>query len=176
MQDIFENLVLPRLLSHSIRKCYLHPVRFEIIYQDLNPQDYDIDYWMKQDKEGDDNCETELSDVAQNPELMSEIKSKIVAMTWDTVVYPVQTLTGFSQKKGNTDNRGGGCGNLNIDVDEFEYSLTNPTGITLRNLTEVAYRLKGSKYDWWYELYSTFTEENRTDTEVLIEVKFGYGS
>jgi hypothetical protein len=46
----------------------------------------------------------------------------------------------------------------------------------MRNLTEVLYRLKGSKYDWWYELYSGFTVTNCNDKEVTIDVEFGYGS
>ena len=148
MQDIFENLVLPRFVGHSITKCYLHPVRLEIVYRDLNPHECNVDWLMKHSLDGDENCEMELSEVTSNQDLMAEIKKKVKALTWETVVYPVPTLTGFSLRKGNTDNRGGGCGNMGIDVDDFEYSITNPTGVTLRNLTEIVYRLKGSKYDW----------------------------
>jgi len=176
MQNIFEDLVLPRVVSHSIRKCYLHPVKWEIVFKELNPHECDIDWLMTTSKEGDENCEMDLSEVRSNTDLMAEIKEKVNALTWDSIVYPVETLEGFSLKNGNTDNRGGGCGNLNIDVDDFEYTITNPGGVTLRNLTELVYRLKGSKYDWWYELYSTFVEQHRTDKKVLIEVQFGYGS
>lgn len=176
MDNVFEILVLPRLMIHVIQRCYLHPVKLQIVYDELELQKFDIEWQMKYTAEGDENCDMELTQVTSNADLMAAIKKKITALTWDSVVFPVFKLTGFSQKTGNTDNRGGGCGNLKIDVDDFEYTIINSTGVTLRNLTEVIYRLKGSKYDWWYEIYSTFVEENRSDNSVLIEVKFGYGS
>lgn len=85
-------------------------------------------------------------------------------------------LTGVGTDTGNSDTRGGGCGNIGIPLEEFTYTVENPTGITLRQVTEVVYRLKGSKYDWWYELYSGITEQSRVNGHLTITTDFGYGS
>jgi hypothetical protein len=89
----------------------------------------------------------------------------------DEIVDKSKTLTIFSRQNGNTDNSGG-CGNLGIPVEEFVWKKECKYGITLKDITEGVYRLKGSKYDLWYELFGSVER----DENGIYEVDFGYGS
>ena len=96
-----------------------------------------------------------------------------------TCLYPQKRLTVWSKKTGNDDTRGGGCGRLNLPASEFTWSADCPKGVTLRHLTEGVYRMKGSKYDLWYELYSGFGSDpvvSDCGEAISVEVGFDYGS
>lgn len=100
---------------------------------------------------------------------------------WDFVPFPAVTrLSVWSMDIGNddkdVDHRGGGCGHLRLPVADFNYSIANPTGITAQNIAECVYRLKGSKYDLWYELFCKIKHLKFEDDELLFEVIFDYGS
>lgn len=58
----------------------------------------------------------------------------------------------------------------------FSWKTENPKGITLRDLTEAIYRMKGSKYDWWYELFGDITLLEETEDGYKIIASFDYGS
>src|SRR5205085_6735453 len=58
-----------------------------------------------------------------------------------------------------------GCGNLHLPIDEFQWEISYAGGITLRNLVEGVYRMKGSKYDYWYELFGGLIVEENDDTQ-----------
>ena len=105
-------------------------------------------------------------------------KLNIDIITWDSLAFNKEAvcLKIFSQKIGNKDNRGGGCGNKGIPVEEFKYTIENKNGITIRDLTEAVYRMKGSKYDYRYELYSEIRIIEETKDTVVVEAVFGYGS
>lgn len=108
----------------------------------------------------------------------SDFDTGIKNLDWEFLVFGPE-ITSFhisSSRTGNKDSRGGGCGNLWLPLDDFKYKITNKNGITLANVTEAAYRMKGSKYDWWYELYSGLTIKKRTKTAVHAEINFDYGS
>ena len=77
---------------------------------------------------------------------------------------------------GNTDNRGGGCGNLHIPLSEFKWDCTNPSGINIKDIAEGVYRMKGSKYDWWYEMFSDNSKYIIKNDTVHFEIDFDYGS
>ena len=89
---------------------------------------------------------------------------------------PQKSLTGFSLSTGNSDNRGGGCGDFRFTKDDFRYTIYKQNGLTLKDLTEVVDRLKGSKYDYWYELYEGISVSSQTADSLTIQVEFGYGS
>ncbi len=82
----------------------------------------------------------------------------------------------YSELTGNDDPRGGGCGNYKFRKEDFVWTIKNVNGITFGNLVECVYRLKGSKYDLWYEMYCGIILEKETDDGYLIEVRFDHGS
>ena len=143
--------LLSKIVADTIRYCYVHPVTFQMVFKK---------FYIEAAYEENDN-----------------IKQLVDSLTWDSLVFApnITTLTVFTQQTGSDDVRGGGCGDLEIPVQEFRYSIVNSTGITLKNLTEAVYRMKGSKYDWSYEeldkIKCTFNGDN-----VVVEAKFSYGS
>jgi hypothetical protein len=94
---------------------------------------------------------------------------------WNDVLFEQENLVITTDYNGNDDARGGGCGNLNIDISEFKWGKNCPGGITVYDLTEAAYRMKGSKYDHWYELFNEITLETQDDA-VIFKISFDYGS
>ena len=98
------------------------------------------------------------------------------SLQWDTVVLPKTKLRMTSKQTGNTDNRGGGCGCMRFPQSMFVWDIENKDGITLKNLAEAIYRMKGSKYDWWYELFSGVMLLQETDDRYEMMVSFDYGS
>lgn len=137
---------LSEIISQSLYCLYLHPVKLEIIHKELT-MDEDTHY---------DN------EYANN-------------LTWDSLVFSsdIKKINVFTQKTGNTYMRGG-CGELDIPVEEFSYTIESNTGITLRHLTDAVYRLKGSKYDWFYESYAGIKIVKNDSSSLDIEVYFHY--
>jgi hypothetical protein len=147
--------MLELVVIDSLTSVYVHPVKLELVWEtpDILLEDMD----------------EEFEDMD-----MDEIR----AWVWDTVVLPsISKLTVFSKKTGNNDPRGGGCGERNVPLEDFTWTVNNPKGITLKELVECVYRLKGSKYDVWYETFLGFTK-HKTDEDgaLILETKFDYGS
>lgn len=84
----------------------------------------------------------------------SAYPESIGGFTWGSLVLPphVTSVRMFSRDSGSTDIRGGGCGNLHLPVEDFQVKFSDLSGIKLKHIVEGIYRLKGSKYDWEYEL------------------------
>ena len=82
----------------------------------------------------------------------------------------------ISKLTGNIDSRSGGCSYLNLPADEFQWGIINSNGITLRNIIECIYRLKGSKYDYCYELFSSIQMKKTNNDKLTLKVNFNYGS
>lgn len=155
--------ILSSVMNSMIRSCYVHPVSFKMIFQEI-----DIDIGMLEDY---------LDEIEEKEIVQEKAVFEVVKWNWDFVPFPeITKLTVNGNQAGNTDARGGGCGNLNIPLEEFTWTVENPDGITLFEFTEGAYRMKGSKYDWWYELYSSMCMESMIDGHMTVEVGFGYGS
>lgn len=96
---------------------------------------------------------------------------------WGYVPFPnITKLHVWSEKTGNCDVRGGGCGDLWIPREDFQYKIDNPGGITARDIIECVYRLKGSKYDLWYEFYTGVLNFDIVDQKLKFQVRFDYGS
>lgn len=143
---------------------YVHPVQLKLVFEDL-PNVYDeLDERGQIDEDADNKLEID-----------EETKSFVTAMTWKTVVSECKILNVSSRHTGNKDIRGGGCGNLGLPVEEFRWKQVCPKGIRLQDLIGSIYRLKGSKYDYWYELLSEvhFTRDGNT---LNAFVEFDYGS
>lgn len=151
--------VLSAIVGDAIKCCYVHPVRFEMVFKEFS---------------------LGLSwDVFLNKNIPFD-EEVVKSLTWDSLVFDssIKELMVYTMKTGNKDNRGGGCGNItDLQDEEFEYTIKNPNGITLKDLTECVYRMKGSKYDWWYELYSGIKIDcDNVPGYISLEAKFDYGS
>ena len=162
---VFNELTYERLLSiimkDTIMCCYMHPVKLCMVFEEIN---FDILYHYL------------LRGVSGDIDFVDELMENIHELNWEEQIMIQKKLTGYTTFNGNDDDRGGGCGNLGVPISEFEYTIHNDKGITLRDLTEIVYRLKGSKYDWWYELYTGFKCKQISDEECIIEINFNYGS
>jgi hypothetical protein len=146
---------LTEIIGKLIRRMYVHPVRFEMVYEDIDLEDI-----------SDPDCEID-------PETVDEMKT----LGWDWIPYPgISTIKVRSNRTGNDDSRGGGCGGLLIPVNEFKYTITRETSVTIRDIVECVYRMKGSKYDWWYELFYGVNVLKVTDTKLTLKAEFDYGS
>ena len=141
------------LLGETLNSTVLHPSKLIILFRDI-----EIDH---------ENFREEIS---------KDFDNFLNSLTWETIVFQGITKILFrSDQIGNKDNRGGGCGGCGFTVDDFRYEMTTNGQVTVRDLTEGVYRMKGSKYDYWYELYDgcifTIDGDNLT-----VDVVFGYGS
>ena len=155
--------IISRLLENLIRDVILHPVRLTLLWPD-----YFNGYIRDLDSRIGDYTDEEISEIQ---EFLHH------RCNWDFIPYEkIFHLSAFSTKTGNDDERGGGCGNMEFTKDDFIWETDNMAGITLKDLTEAVYRLKGSKYDYWYELYTNFRILECTDGHMKIEVIFDYGS
>ena len=131
---------LSAIISYSIKCCYVHPVTFQMVFEDL---------------------------------VINDIFNFI---TWDSLAFnPEDTvLEIFNQKTGNNDRHGGSCGYKNIPIEEFEYIIENEDGITIRDLTEAVYRMKGSKYDTVYEMFRKIKVREQDENKIIVEAIFDY--
>jgi len=139
-----------------IKDVKLHPVKLELIF------DENIDY-------------NAIRDILEN----KEDEEIIEKYNWDSLVRDKNTknLYIYSTDTGNDDTRGGGCGDAGFTEEDFIWETSNENGITLRDVVEGCYRLKGSKYDYWYELFGEIVEEKSSDDSTIrFKVSYGYGS
>jgi hypothetical protein len=145
--------ILTDIIEITIKYVYVHPVSLQLIFDPLDNETFDYDKYP-------------------------EIKRKIInSITWNTLIVDqeLKIAVGKSKRNGNTDNRGGGCGNLKIPIEDFEYTVKNKNGITIKDITEIVYRLKGSKYDWWYELFCCVENIKLDDHSIEFTTDFDYG-
>lgn len=154
---MFSESVLNAIVGSTIKCCYVHPVTFKMVFKEVRP--------------------AEIIETLEYKKLTFD-RDQINHLTWETIIDAEAThLTVSTSRNGDKDRRGGGCGNLNIPIQEFEYTIENPNGITLKDMTEGVYRMKGSKYDWWYELFSNLTVDFPiADDHIFVDVEFDYGS
>jgi hypothetical protein len=164
--------VLSCVCADSIMCCYVHPVTFQMMWKDLSLTEFPLADMLTNKFELDEESPSALVLQAGARSFIS----RMLPLGWDAIVFPHAHLLVWSRQNGNDDVRGGGCGGYNIPVADFRYTIENQSGITLRNLTEAIYRMKGSKYDYGYEMYVEFDVTRCGHDTVEIEVGFGYGS
>lgn len=174
------NKYISDIVGETIKCVYLHPVKCIHVFQNL---DYikSVVYDKVLDRALDealkvvpDRREVYLTQLKR--ELANKIKPEIDGsdLTWDAKVWDgVTKLRVFSEKTGNRDICGGGCGDLDLSIEDFQWECENPNGITLRDLTEAIYRMKGSKYDYCHELFSYIYVDIKDDL-ATVEVDFSY--
>lgn len=150
------------LIASALKHVVLHPVKLVLIW-DARPN-------IKKLKNS--LMDYEVEDL----EKANLILKNIEINGWNAVVLPKHNLKMISKSTGNQDIRGGCGGCYNFKQSDFVWEITNPSGITFGNLVEGVYRMKGSKYDLWYELFSEIKIINEDDDSYTIEAIFGYGS
>ncbi len=155
--------VLSILVGEAIKSVNLHPVKLELMFRKNSPylMNMYIDHYI---------------DESGNETLYMSFLRQIENEGWDTIVLPKTTLTIFSPTLGNKDDKGGGCGGYDFKESDFVWNITNESGITFRNIVEGVYRLKGSKYDYWYEMYTGIQLVEETDNGYKIQTNFDYYS
>lgn len=112
-------------------------------------------------------------DINRSLELLNDA---VLKEGWNYVPFPeITSIEVYSNQTGNDDIRGGGCGDFDIPVTDFRYTIEGHQ-ITVRDIIECVYRMKGSKYDYWYELFSEIRNLQAQDNKITFEVTFDYGS
>ena len=146
-----------------IKNIKLHPVKLELLFNE------NIDYEMINEMY---NNEIEESGEKRDNNI------NIENYNWNSLIKDKSytNLYMYSDRTGNYDNRGGGCGEFGFTKDDFIWKIENKNGINLKDIVEGCYRLKGSKYDFWYELFCGLKEENIKDSTITYKIDFDYGS
>lgn len=152
--------MLSKILEITIQNVYLHPVTFKLIFRPLNKSLFHIDEY-------------------------TEYEQKLINnLSWDTLILDekLTMATGKICTNENTNVMDRIC-NIKLPTKDFMYTIENVNGITIRDITEIVYRLKRSKYDWWYELYYGITIKKITNISshnnlsiMKFIVEFDYGS
>lgn len=166
--------ILNCLIGEAIKKVYLHPVQYQHVWEPKPFSEQEFEEIFQNEFDQDN-----ISDYDDDEE--EKLFPKTPYFQWSDLAFGshIQTLHISSESNGNDDIRGGGCGQLNIPTKEFSWTIQNSNGITFQNLVEAVYRMKGSKYDWWYEIYEQIEIDNKQTSkkkEIHIVVYFGYGS
>jgi len=185
------------LIKKSIKQVYVHPVRYELVwdkqvdfselesgsrfdaifyvekfnfdtYKEFIKQKHaaSIGYRQKQ-------YQTQLFDTLAIS-LPKDILALAKSIEWNTVLFPHTELYVQSSSTGNDDVKGGGCGNINLSEEDFTWQKDTPHGITLRDLTEGVYRMKGAKYDWQYELVGGLEINSPNQNWMRCDISFKY--
>lgn len=171
--------LLSRVVSRLLDSVYLHPVKLTLEWLDINNKLIDLEEefahpaGVKQffiDKH-----------ISYNPDIVKYLES----MTLNSLVFDDTVKTLIISTDGmivGYDSKGYmGRRRFNFSRDDTTWVEYNPGGITLKNLVEAVYRMKGCKYDYWYETFgyiSTTSVFYDTSGELVVELEanFGYGN
>ncbi|OJJ15714.1 hypothetical protein BKI52_38175 [marine bacterium AO1-C] len=193
---------ISRLVSETIKQVYVHPVRYELIWKDevdVSELKYASDLFQQifYDEEFDKDTYKEFIKKrarASQSQLLQWYKAELfdaltidppsdvltLAMSidwqWDTLLLPHTQLQARSLQTGNKDLRGGGCGHMGFTKADFFWQTGTPQGITLRDVTEAAYRMKGSKYDERFESFASMDLETIGENLLECTCDFSYQS
>jgi hypothetical protein len=145
------------MMNLIIERVKLHPVKLELLFDPVNITEEDY-----REECGDDDpppCPFPISD-------------------WEMVVLHREKVILKGTQTGNTDTRGGGCGHCGFTLADFVWTIDGGAEgkITLKELAGGVYRLKGSKYDYYYESAPWLEVVSDDGKEMVIKVDFGYGS
>lgn len=102
-------------------------------------------------------------------------RNEIMELDWNTLYVDsnIKMANGISLQNGNL-NDYGSCRDLDLPLEDFSYTIYNSKGITLGQIVEIVYRLKGSKYNWFNEQLESFKIKSKTSRSLFFEVSFKY--
>ncbi|OJJ15715.1 hypothetical protein BKI52_38180 [marine bacterium AO1-C] len=161
--------LLSSLVEVSIRQVYMQPATFKHIWnKKLNLED--INGYLegaKRELKYIEDFEKDLFFYLSD-QTFSSIEELIKTIEWDTILLPYTELFVAAPSKGGSVYRGG-CEEMGFTKEDFQWLVATPQGISTRNLTDAAYRMKCSKYRWdddseaCYGLYDIKEQENRLE-------------
>ena len=134
---------------------FVHPVTFDLKFEPF-PNDEILMEMMEKGELGEES-----------------LKEQIRNLDWNTTFdRDIKECSGSCPQNGDAR----GCGNLNIPVSEFQHAIRRETGVTIADIAEIVYRLKGNKYDWFHERLCNFDiiPEEETEEKIKFQVKFKY--
>jgi hypothetical protein len=150
------------IVDSTIQRVKLHPVRLELL---VDTGEFDTEEMFDR-----------ISSVTEDHIDDEDMEKFLSTITFDTIIFKQKHMHIYSTKTGNSDNRGGGCGDFGFGKDDFKLDIENENGITLLDLVKSVYRLKGSKYDFHYEMFSSIKIVKCDDSNIKVRVMFDYGS
>lgn len=196
---------LTPIVKVGLKYILLHPVHYTHIfiqdgykktfdqnkkkYKDAEPDEYDEEEEENEEENSENSNDKEESVHSDNsylPNLGSYYHRKrqkeaarniLNHLTWDSIVSPHKhlLLTVPNGQYGN-DDRGNGPGKLGFKAEDFTWEIKKDDGITVKDLVEGVYRLKGSKYTLFYELLTQIKILENSPEKLHLEVHFDYGS
>ena len=162
--------VLNAIVKQLLGYVYLHPVKYYNIFTNFMFQPDDItDYLIN-------ICENDETQV-ENSGILQELNN--LRNNWSyPILKNVKEVQLYSTQTGNEDPRGGGCGYYNLTESDFKWTISGSQSkeITLKDLIDGVYRLKGSKYDEYYESFCGLELERNENGVLIFKVEFDYGS
>ena len=145
------------VIGDGLTKISLHPVTFKVTF-DENASINDV----------------ELGDIEDDDEV-DWVESLLQKGFWDVVVVQnVKQVICINGAGVNRDSRSGGA---DVKDEELHCRMAvAKNSVTLRDLTELIFRVKGSKFDLWYELYHGISTHIDDKGTLFIQANFGHGS
>lgn len=143
------------IVGVALRCVAMHPVKMEIVIVDQKP---------------------DLDDILERASSLDEPDEDWIGNHSDfnsIIIENVKKISAINPCGGNSDNRGGGC--TLFSPEEYYHFQQIDGSLTLLELVSIIYRLKGSKYDWWYELFSS-VKAYLEDDHLYLELSFDHGS
>ncbi len=164
LEDLLENdlendfdKVLTAIIAETINCVYLHPVTFELVWLEINHNV--IANIRERLYEKKSNKHFDLPD----------------GLDWSTSLLWTNRVSVKSKQNGNPNNHQS-CYSFHIPVYDFEWTFFDINGLTIKHLTEAAYRLKSSKYDYVNETIKHITTEEKNTDSIRFRITFDYGN
>ena len=150
------------VVSYLIRRVYVHPVTLELVFEPFTYDEHFDDAAIRK-------MEVIHPEDRLDPTIIDDFISYLKTINWDTPVFTgVDKLRVFTNQNGNPTNIGGSCFRKKIPFTDYNFTVTgdgSAKNITYRDFIGAIYRMKSSKYDYWYELFECC---------ILIEEDSGY--
>lgn len=152
-----QGAILTKMVQHSIHFVYLHPVNFVLQWLPME----DIDSYI-------------ISNEINGLNLKKQITN------WETPVVADFGLNILSHWRLNATTKQTGdpyrpsIARFKLPKEEFEWSTERKGGLNLQDITEAAYRLKGSKYDYENEHLDKIEVMDENTQNIHLRFHFSY--
>lgn len=164
-EDFYQ--VLSALVGEALNSVYLHPVTFKMVFKPLDLRDA-LDYIE------DSDIEIEAGDGKL-------LRTYIAGVGYYTIfedLRNVESIRFFSECERDCFKNS----SMSVPDSDFSWTVENTDkysdneAITFGRIVEACYRLKSSKYDNGYELFSGLNFSDTPKNRLEAEVCFGYGN
>ena len=159
------------VVSYLIRRVYVHPVTLELVFEPFTYDEHFDDAAIRK-------MEVIHPEDRLDPTIIDDFISYLKTINWDTPVFTgVDKLHVFTNQNGNPTNIGGSCFRKKIPFTDYNFTVTgngSAKNITYRDFIGAIYRMKSSKYDYWYELFESSVLIEEDSGELSCQVTFDY--